>query len=69
MNAKELIPIYIWADGTYCLKEDLEEFIAFISDDYVTRKTCACCQCGQLYIPEYDEPFASCECGTSEWYC
>lgn len=27
-----------------------------------------CSDCGDLYDHHYDEPFASCECGTSEWH-
>jgi len=26
--------IYIWADGTWCEIEDVEEFLTFMSDDY-----------------------------------
>lgn len=27
-----------------------------------------CTECGQMYSHHLDEPFASCGCGTSEWY-
>ena len=27
-----------------------------------------CSNCGELYEHEYKKPFASCKCGTSEWY-
>lgn len=27
-----------------------------------------CAKCGELYEHTYDEPFASCKCGCSEWY-
>jgi len=27
-----------------------------------------CDKCGELYEHDYDGPFASCKCGTSEWY-
>jgi len=29
--------VYVWADGTYCHEEDLEEFLTFMSDDYVLK--------------------------------
>ena len=28
------IPVYEWPDGTWCLQEDLEEYLNFQSDDY-----------------------------------
>ena len=27
-----------------------------------------CTKCGEMYSHSIDEPFASCDCGTSEWY-
>lgn len=32
------------------------------------RKHGICTECGELYEHEYDSPFASCNCGTSEWH-
>ncbi len=26
--------VYHWADGTYCFREDLDEYLTFMSDDY-----------------------------------
>lgn len=26
--------VYVWADGTYCYREDLSEYLTFMSDDY-----------------------------------
>lgn len=26
--------IFVWPDGTWCEREDLEDFLAFMSDDY-----------------------------------
>lgn len=26
--------IYVWADGTWCEKEDLEEYLTMMSDDF-----------------------------------
>lgn len=28
--------VYLWADGTYCEPEDLEEYLKFMSDDFMT---------------------------------
>jgi hypothetical protein len=60
--------VYIWPDGTFCTKGQLEEYLTFMSDDYVTRETCVCERCGWMITPSYDEPFADCDCGTQEWY-
>jgi hypothetical protein len=38
------------------------------SDDYEKRKTAHCEDCGTNLDVHYGEPFASCECGTTEWY-
>ena len=36
--------IYVWPDGTWCEPEDLEEMLAFMSDDFSVE-----------YINENDE--------------
>jgi len=36
--------------------------------EYVIRKSAYCPDCKTIYQVEYDEPFAHCECGTTEWY-
>lgn len=30
------IKIHIWADDTFCEDEDLNEYLTFMSDDYLT---------------------------------
>lgn len=55
--------VFVYVDNT-CSEEPLE----WMSDDYAVRYTQNCEQCGYLLEPHYDEPFASCECGTREWY-
>ena len=34
----------------------------------VCRDNGICIDCGNHYIHHMDEPYASCSCGTSEWY-
>lgn len=33
--------IYLWPDGTWCRKEDLEEYLSFMSDDFEVRQALA----------------------------
>lgn len=28
-------PYYLWPDGTTCYEEDLEDYLRFMSDDYI----------------------------------
>ena len=39
-----------------------------MSDDYEVRETDFCEVCEEFLIPHYAEPFASCNCGTMEYY-
>jgi hypothetical protein len=31
------VTVYIWPNGTYCFKEDLKDYLTFMSDDYTTE--------------------------------
>ena len=52
----------------YPCNTNLENPLDCMSDDYVVRETEACDECGHILHLDYDSPFASCECGTREWY-
>lgn len=32
--------VAVWPDGTWCYKEDLEEMLTFMSDDYYITQPC-----------------------------
>ena len=32
------INYYFWSDGTWCIEEDLDDYLLFMSDDYVIIK-------------------------------
>lgn len=57
------IKVYVYADGT-CL----EHLLGWKTEDYVVRYTEYCEECQSLLVPEYEAPFAHCECSTQEWY-
>lgn len=40
----------------------------WMSDDYQVREQGYCEECDSDIVPHYAEPFASCNCGTREWY-
>ncbi len=61
----DLIDVYVYPDGDVY---EEEEPPSWKSDDYEIRKQGACGQCGEPIVPHYGEPFASCQCGTQEWY-
>ena len=62
----ELYQVRIWPDGT---QQSVEESpYNWMSDDFIIRKTSLCPDCEQELQVEYDEPFAACDCGTTEWY-
>lgn len=42
--------------------EQIEELTALLNKHGV------CTVCGEMYSHHIEEPFASCNCGTSEWY-
>lgn len=58
--------IRIWPDGDSQLTD--EPAYEWKSDDFIIRETALCENCNHVLIPEYNEPFASCLCGTQEWY-
>lgn len=61
--------IRIWPDGEFqfLLTEDTPLYY-WKSDDFVVREGEVCKDCETMIVPDYDEPFASCQCGTMEWY-
>jgi len=40
---------HVWPDDTMCTPEDLEEYLTFMSDDYLT------CHCDVEDVPKYDD--------------
>jgi|GEM_PF-896302 len=57
------IDVYVYPDN-----EQYHEPPFWKSDDYEKRKTTSCERCDEEMNIHYGEPFASCNCGTSEWY-
>lgn len=57
------VNVYIYPD-----EEQYEEPVSWKSDDYQVRISACCDKCGELLELAYQEPFASCSCGTQEWY-
>lgn len=47
-----MITWYVWPCGTVCPEEELEEFLTFMSDDYVT---CTTSDEDIDCVPDYDE--------------
>ena len=62
-NDIELSTVYVFPDG-----EVYHAAPEWKSDDYEVRKTALCETCDEELTPAYGEPFASCACGTQEWY-
>lgn len=60
---EELFEVFVYPDG-YNTTVPAE----WMSDDYSVRKTAICHVCGEPLWLEYDEPIASCSCGSQEWY-
>ncbi len=58
--------VRVWPDGTQ--QDIVETPFTHKSDDYEVRQTMLCQTCDQELQVEYGEPFASCDCGTQEWY-
>ena len=52
----------------YCTGDQYSEMPSFMSDDCERRQTGYCDVCEQELQLHYGEPFASCDCGTMEWY-
>ena len=59
----ERYKVYVYPDG-----EQYEEPPSWKSDDYETRETALCATCDEELQIEGGKPFASCPCGTQEWY-
>jgi len=57
-----MLTVYVYPNG-----EVYEEPPSNMSDDYESRHTCICRVCGHIFEPHYNEPLASCLCGTVEW--
>jgi hypothetical protein len=55
--------VYVYSDG-----EQHKTRPIYKSHAYEIRRTCLCTQCGTDFVVHYAEPFASCDCGTTEWY-
>jgi len=59
----ELETVYVYPDGeNYTLPPQWK------SDDFEERFTTLCEVCDTVLHVHYKEPFASCGCGTTEWY-
>jgi len=52
----------------YSDDEHYEEPPEWKPGDYEVRETETCETCGEEIAPHFGEPFATCECGTQEWY-
>lgn len=65
MKELNLVYVKVWSDGQQSVDEPTEEGR---SDDFEIRKTTYCDKCQEEYHIHYKEPFASCGCGTTEWY-
>lgn len=59
----DLFTVYVYPDG-----ENYDGPPDWKSDDFIIRKSTNCNVCGYTLYLSYDEPFATCECGTQEWY-
>ena len=55
--------VYVYPDG-----EVYEQAVDWKSDDYEIREQGYCAHCDSDIVPHYNEPFASCDCCTQEWY-
>jgi hypothetical protein len=55
--------VYVFPDD-----EIYEEAPSWKSDDYEIRYQGFCNTCDSTIDPHWSEPFASCNCGTQEWY-
>ena len=58
----------IWPNGQHQMIVGDDKIPEGLGDDYVIRETAYCEDCGRYIVPEHGEPFASCNCGTTEWY-
>lgn len=55
--------VYVFPDG-----DNYSYPPSWKSDDYEQRYTSLCAVCDRFLHLHYGEPFASCKCGTQEWY-
>lgn len=55
--------VYVFPDG-----EVYQELPTWKSDDYEIRLSTHCDKCDETITPYYMKPFASCDCGTQDWY-
>jgi hypothetical protein len=55
--------IYVYPDGDSFIKP-----FSWKSEEYEQRYTTVCKECDTFLSIHYGEPFASCKCGTQEWY-
>lgn len=60
---EDLDDVCVYPDGN-----NTSEPLKMCGDDYERRKTTQCMDCDSTLEIHYAEPFASCECGTTEWY-
>ena len=65
LDTSNMKTVYVYPDG---INYDVWEAPSWASDDYEIRQTCCCDECGEDLWIHYSEPFASCACGTTEWY-
>lgn len=64
LNMNNLQSIAVLSDGRNMSIDKAE----FTDEEFTVRNTAYCSSCeSHLHIHE-DTPFASCECGTTEWY-
>lgn len=59
---------YIYPVCVYPTGEQYNEPPEYMSDDYEERYTTLCHTCDSELELHYQEPLASCSCGTQEWF-
>jgi len=57
------VKVYVYPDGEWFYTPP-----EWKSDDYEIRVMGYCDKCDSNVVPHYNEPLASCDCGTQEWY-
>jgi len=58
---KDCFMVAVHQDGT-------NDCGGFAEDSCEIRWTTYCTECNEILYVHYGEPFASCSCGTQEWY-
>jgi hypothetical protein len=61
-----LIKVYVSVTGDNLLAEDFKP--SENDDSYRICETTSCDTCDTILQISYDEPIATCECGSQEWY-